>query len=52
VLGEIRRPRKTMPIGTSIGVTIIIVLYLLVNVAYVSTMTAFQDVFVSTLTSV
>ncbi|KAH8747142.1 high affinity methionine permease [Hyaloscypha finlandica] len=34
VLGEIRRPRKTMPIGTSIGVTIIIVLYLLVNVAY------------------
>lgn len=37
VLGEIGRPRKTMPIGTSIGVGIVCTLYLLVNVAYVST---------------
>ncbi|KAH8594199.1 high affinity methionine permease [Bisporella sp. PMI_857] len=34
VLGEIGRPRRTMPIGTSIGVAIICVLYPLVNVAY------------------
>ena len=37
VLGEIGRPRKTMPIGTSIGVGIVVLLYLLVNVAYVCT---------------
>ena len=36
MLGEIGRPRRTMPVGTSIGVGIVCVLYLLVNVAYVS----------------
>lgn len=36
VLGEIGRPRKAMPWGTSVGVAIVCVLYLLVNVAYVS----------------
>jgi amino acid transporter len=36
VLGEIGTPRKKMPKGTAMGVSIVIVLYLLVNVAYVS----------------
>ena len=39
VLGEIGTPRKKMPRGTAIGVFIVITLYLLVNVAYVSTRT-------------
>ncbi|KAF2685996.1 amino acid transporter [Lentithecium fluviatile CBS 122367] len=34
VLGEIGRPRKKFPRGTAIGVSIIIVLYILVNISY------------------
>ncbi|QDS77828.1 hypothetical protein FKW77_006162 [Venturia effusa] len=34
VLGEIGTPRKTFPRGTGIGVAIVVVLYMLVNVAY------------------
>jgi amino acid transporter len=34
VLGEISTPRRKFPWGTSIGVAIVVVLYMLVNVAY------------------
>ncbi|KAE9994399.1 hypothetical protein EG327_010839 [Venturia inaequalis] len=34
VLGEIATPRKKFPRGTSIGVAIVVVLYMLVNMAY------------------
>ncbi|KAG4424553.1 hypothetical protein IFR04_002263 [Cadophora malorum] len=43
VLGEIRRPRKTMPVGTWIGVAIICCLYLLVNVAYMVVVPAIEQ---------
>jgi len=36
VLGEIGRPHKTFPTGSAIGVTIVYVLYILVNISYVS----------------
>lgn len=37
VLGEISRPRKKFPIAMSAGVGIVITLYLVVNICYVST---------------
>ncbi len=52
VLGEIGRPRKAMPFGTSVGVAIVCVLYLLVNVAYVSRSHALPVAVFPTLTSV
>ena len=36
VLGEIGQPRKKFPRASAIGVSIVIILYILVNVSYVS----------------
>jgi APA family basic amino acid/polyamine antiporter len=34
VAGEVRNPRRTLPLAMTLGVTIVIVLYLLANIAY------------------
>lgn len=36
VLGEVRRPRKTFPIAMMAGAGILAVLYMVVNICYVS----------------
>lgn len=36
VLGEVRRPRKTYPIATIFGVVTACLLYMAVNISYVS----------------